>query len=282
MISVIICTRNRASLLERCLRNFTAIDHSWLSGWEIVVVDNGSCDETLKIAESFTSALPLRYAFEEKQGLSRARNRGIAESKNPIVAFTDDDCLVAPNWLEKILRNFARDISLSILGGRVVLANAEDAAIGVRWQREHTLIVEPSQILELMIGCNLAFKRSVFEEAGTFDTALGVGTPAGSAEDIDLLYRALRRGARIGYRPEMIVLHAHGRKRPEPQHIDRYIRGRGAFYCKHIGNREIVKLAYWEVRQLLLKDMAKDISSRMHVLGSLAAGAMLRVVGRDA
>lgn len=276
MISIVICTRDRALTLQRCLRNIAAIDHSPLQGWEIIVIDNGSRDKTRAVAESFSPSLPLRYVSELAPGLSHARNRGVAEARNSTIAFTDDDCLITPGWASKIVRAFAQDPSLSIIGGRVVLADAEDSPIGVRCQRTPSAVTNAGQILEFMIGCNFAFKRSVFDAAGMFDTSFGAGTRVGSAEDVDILYRALKLGMRIEYRPEVVVLHAHGRKTPEPGHAEQYIRGRGAFYCKHIREREILQLAYWEIMDGVrrLRENAPP-----HVLRSLAKGVALRILG---
>lgn len=281
-ISIVICTRNRAATLARCLDHITGLDHSSSRHWELIVIDNRSDDATRSEVDRRMNRLPLRYVYEARVGLSHARNRGIAEARFPIIAFTDDDCLIAPDWADSILRAFAQDPALAIVGGRAELANHEDALIGVRVHRESAAIITPTQILELMIGCNMAFCASVFESIGNFDPSLGAGTRVGAAEDIDLIYRALRKKMKIAYSPQIRVMHAHGRNtraaREDAMHG--YLRGRGAFYCKFIcrGDREILKLAYWEVRSLAAERMRKR--SKENFLRSLAAGAALKLFSR--
>ena len=79
----------------------------------MIVVDNNSSDDTKDVVAGFenSSFCEIKYVFEGKQGLSRARNRGLAEAKYPLVAFTDDDCYVAKDWIVSILREFSVDRS---------------------------------------------------------------------------------------------------------------------------------------------------------------------------
>ena len=107
MISVVICTRDQ-SLQARavsCSHGANCGDAGF--AWQLVVVDNASEDDTNAVIERFAGALPLVYAFEAKPGLSHARNRGIAAARYPVIAFTDDDCLVGADWLRAIVAEFA-------------------------------------------------------------------------------------------------------------------------------------------------------------------------------
>jgi hypothetical protein len=246
-----------------------------------VVVDNGSCDDTKAVIERAAKWLPLTYVWEDRRGLSYARNRAIAVSRYSLVAFTDDDCLPAQDWLGAVTRSFATDPALAILGGRVEPAGAGDASVASRVHGQSERVSSVEQMIALMIGCNMSFRRDVFDAVGVFDTALGKGTPAGSAEDIDLMYRAMRQGFKLVYSPDVVVHHAHDRNTAiEIQSASRdYVRGRGAFYWKFIGDRRIRKTAHWEV-QGLLKGLASRarLSSSSVVLGNLAAGALHRCV----
>ena len=109
--------------------------------------------------------------------------------------------------------------------------------------------------MERLIGCNMAFHREVFKTIGMFDTRLGAGTPTGSAEDTDIFYRAVKAHMKTCYVPEVFIRHAHGRTNGSSiQAInDNYVKGRGAFYCKHLlrGDGAILKYAYYEVLGLL-------------------------------
>ena len=279
MISVVVCTRNRASQLERCLRSLMTMDRD--VEWQLVVVDNGSSDDTKAVIEQAAKWLPVTYVWESKRGLSHARNRAIAASRYSLIAFTDDDCLPAQDWLIAVIRTFASDPGLAVLCGRVEPAGAGDTSLGSRRHRHSERVSSAEQVLELMIGCNMSFRRGVFDTVGFFDAALGKGTPVGSAEDIDLMYRALREGLKLAYSPDVVVYHAHGRNTAaEIESASRdYVRGRGAFYWKFIGDRPIQRIAYWEVRGLLKGLVHRaQLSSSSAVLGNLAAGALQRCV----
>jgi glycosyltransferase involved in cell wall biosynthesis len=281
MISVVVCTRNRALKLQLCLRHMSEIDLDLDLAWQLVIVDNDSEDGTRAVITQFSRSLPLQYAFEAKRGLSHARNRGIVEAQYPIIAFTDDDCLVSRDWAGGIVTEFAKNPGLSILGGRVELADAGDYPVARRIHDEAEQITTIEQIMTIMIGCNMAFRRSVFDAIGLFDPAFGKGTRIGSAEDIDFLYRALKGGSRIAYSPDVVVRHAHGRGTPASLEslTHDYVKGRGAFYCKFIGDRQIARMAYWEVRSLLRERLRLPAGSRSpKLLRSLAAGALYKLL----
>lgn len=249
--------------------------------WQLVVVDNASTDDTKAVIDRFAGDLPLVHAYEPRPGLSHARNRGIAQALHPIIAFTDDDCLVGPDWARAIVAEFARHPDLSILGGRVELADAGDCPVAVRVHDRAERITTIDQVVTMMSGCNMAFRREVFETVGTFDPAFGKGKPIGSAEDTDLLYRALKRGSAMAYSPDVLVRHAHGRNTSAAvESVARdYVKGRGAFYCKFIGDRQVARMAYWEVRHLLTEWLRLPVGSGSpRVLRGLAAGAIHKCI----
>ncbi len=285
MISVVICTRNRALKLEDCLRQMTKISTNPDCLWQLVVVDNGSEDHTRAVVEQFLQSLPLKYVYEARRGLSHARNRGIVESRYPIIAFTDDDCLVAREWVRAIVNEFARHPEVSILGGRVEAADPSGCPVAIRMHYLTEQISTIAQIATVMSGCNMAMRRAVFDTVGVFDPALGKGARTGSAEDVDFLYRALKAGVKIAYSPDVVVRHAHGRNTAASLEAlaHDYVKGRGAFYCKFAGDRQIAKMAYWEV-QRLLRDCVRlrAASESAKTLLSLAAGAVYLLLGRVA
>lgn len=271
MISVAVCTRNRASRLERCLRSMMTMNRD--VEWQLVVVDNGSSDNTEAVVKLAAKRLPVTYVWEGEPGLSHARNRAIAACRYPLIAFTDDDCLPAEGWLIAVIRSFASDPTLAVLGGKVEPAGAGDPSIGMRVHPHPEHVSTAERMMQLMIGCNMSFRRNVFDTVGLFDAGIG------SAEDIDLMYRAIRRGLKLAYSPDVVVYHAHGRNSgTEIKNAARaYVRGRGAFYWKFIGDRRIQKIAYWEVRGLLNGLVRRaQLSPSSAVLGNLAAGALYR------
>jgi GT2 family glycosyltransferase len=173
-----------------------------------------------------------------KSGLSRAYNLAIASTTGPIIAFTDDDCLVPCDWIEKIVKAFEEQRDGELMYGQVLPAYTEDDG-DVLTPLLH--IDKPERLDRANgfrvfgMGANFAARRSLFERAGTFDEVLGGGGPLKSSQDFDLAYRAYRRNAAILLRPEVIVRH-DGRRELEdwPALLRAYGFGDGAFYSKHV------------------------------------------------
>jgi glycosyltransferase involved in cell wall biosynthesis len=117
LISVAICTWNRAGLLERTLSNLHALHIPAGVDWEVVVVNNNSTDATGEVLARHSVTLPLRILFEPKQGLSRARNAAVAAARGDYVIFADDDILVDPEWLAAYVDVFRRRPDAAYFGG---------------------------------------------------------------------------------------------------------------------------------------------------------------------
>jgi glycosyltransferase involved in cell wall biosynthesis len=251
-ISAIVCTRNRCSALAQLLESLASLEVPAELPWELVVVDNGSTDGTAALLDACATRLPINRAYEGHKGLSRARNAGLRAARGDILAFTDDDCIPAPDWLSAIANEFDAEPALSGLGGRVELHDPRDFPITIRTSRERERLTRVFQLPALMVGCNMAFRRSAMEAVGDFDVTLGAGTPVGSAEDTDYLYRALLLGLRIEYVPTVQVAHNHGRRDIEEvaQLKRSYARGRGALLTKYLmrADRAMAYCAYYDLR----------------------------------
>jgi len=236
-VSLIICTRNRASQLEACLASVAKIRCDL--SWEIVVVDNGSRDGTRAVASGFFEDNPVRgrYAWEPEPGLSRARNAGIDASTGEIVAFTDDDCYPAPDLLDRICEVFA-DPRIGFMGGRILLHDPKDYPLTVNESME-TLRFGAGSIVPCAAvqGANMAFRRAALVAIGGFDPTLGAGTPF-PAEDWDAAARACSRGWDGGYFPAPVVSHHHGRTATDAvSHLRTYHYASGAVYAKLLADR---------------------------------------------
>jgi len=198
-ICVIIAHLNQPAPLRRCLEALRAQDFD-MSGVEIIVVDNGS-RSLPQVAAAGACAVVL--AEEGTPGPGPARNRGVALTRAPILAFTDADCLPAPDWLSAIHARFAADPGLDILGGdvRIVtdpagpLSPAEAFQILFAYRQEFYIARR-----NFSVTANLAVRREVFAAVGPF---AGLDT----AEDFDWGQRATRSGRRIVYAAESRVLH---------------------------------------------------------------------------
>lgn len=236
-ISLIVCTRNRAGPLQRCLAAIATI--AFAGDWELVVVDNGSVDATAAAIAEFatTAAFPVIAVSQPVPGLSNARNAGVTAATGAIILFTDDDCYVAADILDATLAAFT-DPAVGFASGRVRLFDAEDypvtineSVVPLRFAARHFLAAGAVK------GANLAFRRCVLDAIGPFDPLFGSGALF-PAEDADAAMRAALAGWAGVYDPAIIVWHHHGRKAADlPGLLRAYDIGRGAFHAKLLGLR---------------------------------------------
>jgi GT2 family glycosyltransferase len=252
-ISVILCTRNRASSLRKTLEALSRMSAPPDLQWEVLVVDNNSDDDTLQVVDAFdrTSELNVRYIWEPRLGKSRALNTGMNHACGEILAFIDDDIFPGQDWLLVMRREFSADPLLGLISGRVELYDPRDLPMTIRRCAERSEIKTLDQVFELPVGCNFAVRRELVHHVGLFDPEFGPGGKFGPAEDLDFFYRAWRAGEKLVYVPSLFVLHAHGRKSVEEGLKLRcdYLKSRGAFYAKHILKRDkpAAKAMYWEL-----------------------------------
>lgn len=218
-ISVVIATHNRASLLQ------TTLDHlrrqEYAPGDEVIVVDNASTDATSEVmaraAEGFP--VPLRRRHDPSPGKAPALNAAIAGARGDILALTDDDVIVADDWIATMRRLF-EDSSVALVGGRVDprWQRPAPAWLQVEQQGRYGPMSSPLALLHYgdaqdlggrtAVGANMAVRRSLFYALGGFAPHLGKrrGTLLGG-EDHELCQRAVIAGYRCEYRPELRVKH---------------------------------------------------------------------------
>ena len=120
MISVVICTHNRAPLLRQHLRSLVRMTKPIGIEWEVLVVNNGCTDGTSSVIGENLSLLPLREVLEPVLGLSRARNTGVRESCGELVLFTDDDTVVDQGWLNAYISGSDSHPDASFFGGAII------------------------------------------------------------------------------------------------------------------------------------------------------------------
>lgn len=212
-VSVIVATRNRCSLLDRMLQSLDRAIERLEAPAEVVVADNGSTDATARVLATWQGHGPGRHVVTvEQPGKARALNVAIARSTAPLLAFTDDDVEVDPNWLRHIVHCFDSHPAHQASMGRVLLPRAVVAPeILARIAYYRTLPLydqgDDGRDGRHLYGCNMALRRAVFDRIGQFNEALGPGA-SGLHEDGDLARRVLAAGFRIIYAPDIIVRHA--------------------------------------------------------------------------
>jgi len=214
-ITAIVCTYNRCQSLSKALDALAASTFPNSIEWEVLVVDNNSCDQTRKVAESFCLQDPAHfsYLFEPHQGLSYARNAGIRKARGEILAFTDDDDQVEPGWLWNLTSALQGREWLGA-GGPIIpvwprrlpkwLSTDDPATMGSFG--EFYPGAEAGPLTRPPYGGNMAFRREAFEKYGGFRVDLGrSGSNLQGREDIEFANRLLAGGERLWYEARAVV-----------------------------------------------------------------------------
>lgn len=236
-LSIVISTYNNAASLERALKS-VAMQDADKSIWECVVVNNNSTDDTAVRVAAFAKAhsdINIKLVDEPQQGLSYARNRGIAESKGQFIAFIDDDETINEGFVSAyidLFRNHGAFVGSGAL--KVCYETARP-----KWMSYYTekMIANPldlgSEIITITrtitpTGGNMAFNREVFNLYGNFDTNLGrKGGELFGGEENDLFERIRDLGERIFYTPHAIAYHHISGKKLTPEYFDKLSYGVG-------------------------------------------------------
>lgn len=213
---------------ESCVKSINTILESHYSNLELLVVDNAPEDPSTREAIEKIEDPRVRYVAQQAKGLSRVRNRSIAEAKGEFIAFLDDDVAVGKYWLSAIVRTFCNDKTVACVTGSILAAELETPAQSMLEQfggfnkgsqrqifdmgehrRESPLY--PYASGRFGSGANMAFRMSALEEIGPFANDLGAGSKAHGGEDIDILRRVVSSGHVLVYEPAALMWHAHRR-----------------------------------------------------------------------
>lgn len=200
--SVVIPMHNSARTIRRCLDSLLALDHP---SYEVILVDDGSSDDTPNIARSFDA---FRLIELPKGGPSRARNEGIRRARGHLVAFTDSDCVVDRDWLAELEKGFT-DQNVAGVGG-AQRSPVDETEAGKTFQ-------EFMQAIGFMTGylqagrvmketdhnpsCNAAYRRDALDKVGGFNESLWPG------EDVELDLKLRRLGYKLIFNPAAMVGH---------------------------------------------------------------------------
>ena len=196
-VSVIVCSYNGGKTLASCLESLGKIDYP---NYEVILVDDGSTDDTREIAARFPS---VRYFHQTNHGLSHARNHGASVAKGEIFAYTDSDCMADPDWLYYLLGTLLSGDYAGV-GGPNVSPPAQDwvqaCVAAAPGGPSHVLLTDT--VAEHIPGCNMAWYRWVFESIGGFDPEYHK-----AGDDVDFCWRVQQAGHEIAFSPTAIVWH---------------------------------------------------------------------------
>jgi glycosyltransferase involved in cell wall biosynthesis len=195
-VSVVVPVYNSEDTVENTIRSLLGLKYP--SPLELIFVDNRSTDRTSEILQKY--APRIRVIREPKQGRSPARNRGIREARNSVVAFTDADCVADPNWLAELIVPLS-DSRVGISGGNIRAIQPCNSI-----QRFGELLHDHEKPIKTYkppyaSTANWASRRSVLLKVGGFDETMRRG------EDGDLSYRIIRAGYEIVYRDRATIYH---------------------------------------------------------------------------
>ena len=215
-ISAIICTHNRDNYLGAAIDSLLSQDFA--QGFEVVVIDNGSKDNTKQVVEQRLNNSRLKYIYEPKLGLSVARNTGAKASSGEVLAYLDDDAVASEGWLEVLYSAYKSNPKLAIAGGKVTLL-WPDKIKPPRWLSpglagnlgaydlgDRIVSIENPGLTPR--GLNYSIRRSFLDEIGGFDINLGrVGKNLLSNEELQMTELALKKGWEVAYLPDALVAH---------------------------------------------------------------------------
>lgn len=237
LISVGICTWNRADLLDQTLSEMGKLVIPAGIEWELLVVNNNCTDDTDDVLSCHAKKLPLRRQFEAKQGHSHARNCAVRAARGELLIWTDDDVLVDANWLAAYVTAADKYPEANYFGGKIVPwwtftkpswfdANAKLMA-GILVLRD---LGETERIFErneTPFGANMGFRRSAFERH-SFDPNLGrVAHGMVGGDDTEYVLTMQRAGEVGVWLPGAVVNHYVVPSRLTARHIWRYYTGKG-------------------------------------------------------
>jgi glucosyl-dolichyl phosphate glucuronosyltransferase len=215
-LSVVVCTFNRSESLRRVLNSLReALIPDHLS-CEFIVVDNNSDDDTRFVCEDIEKHYEsrIRYVFEDKRGVSHARNRGIWEAKGEIIAFTDDDVIVDKHWIQNIDKAFREHDDVACVGGKIMPIWEISKP---KWLKSNlygclALLDHGDSVAYLdkphIWGANFAVKYEMFKKYGLFDSNLGrIPGKLYGYEETEFLQKLQSAGEKLLYYPSLIIHH---------------------------------------------------------------------------
>lgn len=216
LVTIVVCTHNRPQLLKRCLASLQPLVDSQT---QLLVIDSAPSNSA---PQAIAATAQATYVMTPRPGLDVARNLALHVAQGDIIAFIDDDAVATPGWIEALRATFA-DPSVAGMTGRVLPMELrtpgqrhfemrfsfDRGSDPIRFSVKDDRPWFPIYPYHLGTGCNMAFRRHVFNHIGLFDEALDAGTPTGGGGDLDIFRRLLMTGYIVVYNPDALVYHQH-------------------------------------------------------------------------
>ena len=200
MISVIIPAYNAEETIGRCLQALEnqSIDKSL---YEVIVVDDGSEDNTADIARGFN----CKVVSQKQGGPAKARNSGVYQSTGDIILFTDSDCEPDKNWIEEMVKPFDNP---EIIGVKGIYKTKQESTVArfiqIQFEERYKKLSKQDNI-DFVDTYSAGFRKKTFLNVGGFDPNF----PVASNEDVDLSYKMALTGKKMVFNPKAIVYHSH-------------------------------------------------------------------------
>ena len=249
-ISVIIPAYNAGGALRACL---DALLVQTILPNEVIVVNDGSADDTVRVAESYSSVVLLS---QSNQGPAKARNEGARHAKGDIIVFLDSDCVPEKDWLEEMIKPFGKGNVVGVQGAYKskqtnMVSRFDQIDIEYRYER-----MKRSAKLDWIGSYSAAYRKNIFLDEKGFDETF----PRASGEDAEFSYRLSEKGHLLVFNPSAIVYHTH------PESFWGFL------------NIEYFR-AYWRMRMYVKHPLkaVRDSYTPHSLKGSVAAGAALLV-----
>ncbi|MFH1249405.1 MAG: glycosyltransferase [archaeon] len=209
-VVVAVCTHNRKQHLLQTIKAFNKIKRK---NFKLAIID--SSDQELIKNEK--KGIDFYLHMPDKKPLSIKRNIAINKIDSSLILFTDDDCIPSKNWVNEITSPFKDDRVMCVTGKTIPSEEFKKS----NYERIFTFdnlgnnkreIIKHFGLHNLWKvghGNNMAFRTSVFKEIRLFDESLGVGSPINAGEDVDMFYRIYKKGHKIIFNPNAIIIHKH-------------------------------------------------------------------------